>query len=128
MPAVQPFLNLLTNLSDCVTLLREAGFEVNVNEDHIFGTIKPEDFSKYVGKNHFTPYFRDFYLGTTVSGAWYATSSIQGDMRFYRRRTVYKDHSILNIFAHDKDPLVAVKMFLHLWQNKTYNIPHQIVK
>lgn len=125
---IQPVLETLTRLSDCSTLLREAGFDVKVSEDSIFGTIKHEDFSKYVGKNHFTPYFRDFFLGTTASGAWYATSSIHGDMRHYRCRTVWKDNSILNIFAHDKDPLEAVKKFLILWQNKTYNLPHQIVK
>ena len=116
------------NLTEALTLLKTAGFNAEISDNCIHGTIPHENFDKekYVGKHHFKPEKRDVFLGISKY-AWYVTSHIKGVRRRYRCRTEY-DSQILNIFAYDENPVEAVKKFLHLWQNKTYNLPHQIVK
>lgn len=109
------------SLSDAANLLTEAGFKCATQPDSpsIWGTIEPESYN--VGKHHFTALFRDVFVGEAVGG-WYATSTIHGDMRFYRCRTVYEGHQILNVFGHGKTPVDAVNMFLTNYKNKRYNI------
>ncbi len=100
-------------------LLQAAGFHFFPEHGDDFATIKPEPFN--VGKNHFFPHFRDFYLGKAVGG-FYCTSHIHGDFRKYRCKTVQYNFELGNIFGKGVTEDEAVKNFLENFKGMFYNV------
>ncbi len=100
--------------------LERAGFQMMNGS---FGTTPAEPYP--VGKNHFTPRWRDVYIGRCHwSGGgfgYYITSHIYGTMRRYRCCLSYDAH-IANIFASGKTRREAVRSFLRNFESKTYNL------
>ena len=93
-------------------MLEKAGFDMKpagVTFDD-WGKIAPEPYD--VGKDHFTPEFRDVYIGGTFDNRFYVTSHIYGEYRKYRCRRKNSGFSIGNIFGKGKTKEEAVKNFL----------------
>lgn len=74
----------------------------------IHATAPAESFD--TSPDHFTPSFRDFFIGK-AKGGYYATSHIHGTMRRYRCRQTYKA-TVGNVFGYGKTELAALRDFL----------------
>jgi hypothetical protein len=107
--------------------LEELGFKrtegSSPKDSHWHGTIDAEDYD--VGKDHFTPKFRDVYHSGETSGRegkfHYVTSSIHGTMRPYRAKNSFET-SVGNIFGSGKTAEEALSNFSANFKKKKYNV------
>jgi hypothetical protein len=97
--------------------LTRLGFKM-VRSPGTWGSKPPEPYS--VGKNHFSPYFRDVFIGETRTG-FYVSSNIVGKMRRYRCRR-WDGAKVGNIFGGGITLDAAIKEFIENFVSKTYNI------
>ena len=106
--------------------LAKLGFKLTPGSDKNgkwHGTMEPEEYD--VGKDHFTPRFRDVFHSGETSGSegkfHYVTSSIHGKMRPYKAQHSF-DTTVGNIFGSGKTAEEAISNFSENLKNKKYNI------
>lgn len=100
-------------------MLANVGFEMVYDN---WGKINPEPVD--VGKNHFSPTFRDVFIGETFNHKFYVTSHVHGKYRGYRWRLYNTfDADLANIFGMGETAQKAVQDFInHFTANpKIYN-------
>ena len=102
------------NIPQAIARLKKLGFDMS---HETWGTIEAEPYD--VGKNHFTPRWRDVFLGKCLNG-YYVTSHIKGMMRHYRCRQAY-EVDIGNIFGGGATLKEAFDKWEANFRNKVYN-------
>lgn len=100
-----------------IKAIQGAGFKIDENAlaDPSFRGIHATKTAEPVNlyPHHFTPAFRDLFVGEAVFG-FYCTSHMIGELRLFRQRKVNTDKSasVRNVFGHGKTQLDAVQMFV----------------
>jgi hypothetical protein len=108
-----------------IRLLESIGFRIE-EEEMKYAMNQPINAGVYIGifatraaepvnlrPHHFTPAFRDVYVGECVGG-YYATSHITGELRLFRqhRKNTDKAAKVYSVFGYGKTELEAVRAFV----------------